>query len=221
MKLLLAGATGLVGSRLLPLLLQAGHDLTSLGRRASGVADPALHELTVDFAQLPLLHAADAAICALGTTMAVAGNEDAFRAVDQRAVLSFARAAHAAGCRQFLTVSAVGADAASRVFYSRVKGEVEQELAAIGFHRVDIVRPGLIIGPRAERRTFEALAQKVAPQLDPLLMDGLSRYRSIRADTVAAALAGLVGQGDPGVHVHEYEALVRQARGQSVPNRRG
>ena len=164
MKLLLAGATGLVGSHLLPLLLKDGHDLTSLGRRASGVADPALHELTVDFAQLPALPAADAAICALGTTMAVAGSEDAFRAVDQRAVLSFARAAHAAGCRQFLTVSAVGADAVSRVFYSRVKGEVEQELAAIGFHRIDIVRPGLIIGPRAERRTFEALAQKVAAQ---------------------------------------------------------
>lgn len=221
MKLLLAGATGLVGSCVLPLSLGAGHDLTSLGRRPSGVANPGLHELIVDFAHLPALPAADAAICALGTTMAVAGSEDAFRAVDQRAVLSFARAAHAAGCRQFLTVSAVGADAGSRVFYSRVKGEVEQQVAEIGFDRVDIVRPGLIIGPRAERRPFEALAQKMAPLFDPLLMGGLSRYRSIRAETVAAALVGLLGQGEPGVHTHEYKELVRLARRQPAPNRGG
>ncbi|TPE59067.1 NAD-dependent epimerase/dehydratase family protein [Sandaracinobacter neustonicus] len=211
MKLLLAGATGLVGSRLLQLLLADGHEVVSVGRRPSSVSHPLLHELQVDFAQLPALPPADAAISALGTTMATAGSEAAFRAVDQHAVLAFARAAHAAGCGHFLSVSAVGADAGSRVFYSRVKGEVEQELATIGFDRIDIVRPGLIIGPRAERRPFEALAQRLAPLFDPLLMGGLSRYRSIRAEDVAAALARLAGRGGAGVHVHEYAALAALA----------
>lgn len=173
MTILLAGATGLVGSRVLALR----YDIVPVGRRATGVAG----EIVADFAALPALPPALVAVSALGTTIRVAGSQAAFRAVDHDAVLAFARAAQAAGVRHFIVITAVGADAASGVFYSRVKGEVERDLAALGFDRLDILQPGLILGPRAERRPVEALFQALAPLLGPLLIGGLDKYGGIGA----------------------------------------
>jgi uncharacterized protein YbjT (DUF2867 family) len=194
MTVLLAGATGLVGSRVLALR----RDIVPVGRRATGVAG----EILADFAALPLLPPALVAISALGTTIRAAGSQAAFRAVDHDAVLAFARAAQAAGARHFIVITAVGADAASGVFYSRVKGEVERDLAALGFDRLDIVQPGLILGPRAERRPVEALFQWLAPLLAPLLVGDLSKFGGISAYTVARAVAALCEQTKPGVFVH-------------------
>ena len=209
MRILLAGATGLVGSRLLPLLLADGHEVVSLGRRACGVVHPGLQEIRTDFAAISPLGAADAAICALGTTMAKAGSQTAFRAVDEDAVLAFARAAYSAPCPHFLAVSAVGADPRSRAFYSRVKGEVEARLQTIGFARLDLLRPGLIIGPRAERRPIESIAQKLAPVLDLLLFGGLAKYGSIPAGDVALALASLARAEGQGVFIHHNPRMRR------------
>ncbi|MGL6042351.1 MAG: NAD(P)H-binding protein, partial [Sandaracinobacteroides sp.] len=181
MNILLAGATGLVGSRLLPLLLAEGHRLMVVGRRPTGRVDPALTEVQTDFVRLAPLAAADVAICSLGTTMAAAGSRDAFIAIDKTAVLAFATAARAAGCRHLILVTAVGADPKSAVFYSRVKGETEDGVGALGFSRLDIVRPGLILGPRSERRPSEAFFQKLAPILSPLLPSFLDRYGGISA----------------------------------------
>lgn len=199
MSVLLAGATGLIGSRVLALLPEA----VPVGRRATGRAG----EVVAEFAALPPLPAADVAICALGTTIRAAGSQAAFRAVDHDAVLAFAHAAKAAGVARFIVVTAVGADAGSRVFYSRVKGEVEVALSAMGFARLDIIQPGLIIGPRAERRPVEAVLQWVTPLLDPLLLGGLARYGSVRAEAVAGAIAVLAQRVVPGRFVHQNRAL--------------
>lgn len=201
--MLLAGATGLVGSRVLALLPAA----IAVGRRATG----RVGEIVAPFTALPALPPAATAVCALGTTMAMAGSEAAFRAADQDAVLAFAAAAGMAGVRQFIVVTAVGADPASRVFYSRVKGEVEQALALSGFARLDIIRPGLIIGPRAERRPVEALLQRIAPVVDPLLIGGLDRYGSVSAETVAHAIAALIGRPEAGIFRHHNRDLHRLA----------
>lgn len=204
MTILLAGATGLVGSRVLARLLATGVPVVPVGRRATGVAG----EVVADFAALPHLPAAGAAICALGTTISIAGSQAAFRAVDHDAVLAFARAAKAAGATHFIVVTAVGADAGSRVFYSRVKGEVERELAAMGFARLDIIQPGLILGPRADRRPAEAFFQWLAPVLNPLLMGGLDKYGGVDADTVAGAIAALATDGmKAGRFVHRNRAI--------------
>jgi uncharacterized protein YbjT (DUF2867 family) len=203
MTILLAGATGLVGSRLLPLL----PDAIPVGRRATGRAG----EIVADFAALPTLPPATVAISALGTTIRAAGSQAAFRAVDYDAVMAFARAAQAVGATHFIVITAVGADAGSSVFYSRVKGEVERDLRALGFARLDIVRPGLILGPRAERRPVEALLQRITPLLNPLLVGTLGKYGGIPADTVAAAIAVLVGAGGIGLHVHHNRDLARAA----------
>lgn len=199
MTVLLAGATGLIGSRVLALL----PDAVPVGRRPTGRA----REVVADFTALPPLPPATVAICALGTTIRAAGSEAAFRAVDFDAVLAFARAAQAAGVTHFILVTAVGADARSRVFYSRVKGEIETAVAALGFARLDLIQPGLILGPRADRRPVEAILQQVTPWLDPLLVGGLDKYGAIAADTVAAAIAALARQDAAGVVRHRNRAL--------------
>jgi uncharacterized protein YbjT (DUF2867 family) len=204
---LLAGATGLVGSRVLALL----PDAVPVGRRATGRAG----EIVADLAALPPLPPAEVAICALGTTIRAAGSQAAFRAVDHDAVLAFARAAQVAGVSRFIVVTAVGADPDSSVFYSRVKGEVERDLTALGFARLDIIQPGLIIGPRAERRPVEAFFQAAIPLLNPLLVGGLARYGGIRAETVAAAIAALAYRVVPGRFIHQNRALAALA--ETVP----
>lgn len=206
---LLAGATGLVGSRVLALL----PDAVPVGRRATGRAG----EIVADFVALPPLPPADVAICALGTTIRAAGSQAAFRAVDHDAVLAFARAARAAGVSRFIVVTAVGADPGSSVFYSRVKGEVENDLTSLGFARLDIIQPGLIIGPRAERRPVEAFFQAAMPVLNPLLVAGLARYGGIDAETVAAAIVALAGRVVPGRFIHQNRALVALAAMLPVP----
>ncbi len=204
---LYAGATGLVGSRALPLLLDSGHRVIALGRRPTGRSHPALSELHTDFSTIPPLPPAEVAICTLGTTIRAAGSQAAFRAVDHDAVLAFAWAAKAAGCRQAIVVTAVGSSPSATAFYSRVKGETERDLQALGFDRLDILQPGLILGPRAERRPVEALFQALAPVLNPLLVGTLGRYGAIPADVVAAAIVALVGRQGAGLFRHENEAL--------------
>jgi len=203
MTILLAGATGLVGSRVLGLR----GDLVPVGRRVTGVAG----EVVADFAALPPLPPAQVAVSALGTTIRAAGSQAAFWAVDHAAVLAFANAAQAAGARHFIVITAVGADAASGFFYSRVKGEVERDLAALGFDRLDILQPGLILGPRAERRPVEALFQWLAPVLNPLLVGGLGKYGGIGADAVAQAVAALCDRAEPGRFVHRNRSIAALA----------
>ncbi len=204
MTVLLAGATGLVGSRVLTRLLAACVPVVTVGRRATGLA---AHEIVADFADPPALPATLVAICALGTTIRQAGSQAAFCAVDHGAVLAFARAAKAAGVGHFIVVTAVGAHVRSKVFYSRVKGEVERDLAAMGFARLDIVQPGLILGPRADHRPMEAFFQWLARVLKPLLIGGLDKYGGVDAEAVAGAIVVLAGQSGPGRFVHRNRAI--------------
>lgn len=187
----LAGATGLVGQHLLQgLLADPGvARVISLSRRPAALSHPRLQSLVVDFAALPPLPAADEVYLALGTTIKVAGSQAAFRAVDFGANLAVARAALAAGARRAGLVSAMGADARSAVFYSRVKGELEDALEALGFEGLLIARPSMLVGDRAAlgqpERRGEQWAFALGRWLGPLVP---ANYRPIQADAVAAAL---------------------------------
>jgi uncharacterized protein YbjT (DUF2867 family) len=195
------GATGLVGSALRP-LLEGKHELLVLGRRASG----AMREKLGTMEEWPALLAGErleTAVSTLGTTWKKAGTWEKFEAVDRHAVLAFARAAHAAGARHFLAVSSSGADPASRSRYLRLKGEVEAELATIGFERLDILRPGLLLGHRPnDRRLLERLGILLDPLTQLFLRGSLDRYSGIPAQTVARAMAALVEGHDPGLFRH-------------------
>jgi len=204
---LLAGATGLVG-RALAAQWPGPEPLHLLVRREAPASGPAQRVHVVDFAALPPLPRAEWAFCCLGTTIKAAGSEAAFRAVDHDAVLAFARAAVAAGVTRFGVVSALGADARSRNFYSRTKGEMESALPAIGFRQVVIARPSLLAGDRASlgqpARAGEALALAVARPLARLIPKA---WRPIDAATVARALVRGVAAAAPGVTVLDSAAL--------------
>ena len=208
MSIVLAGGTGVIGQALLD---HAGntHDIITVGRRPT---ERAAHEIVADFTNLPALPPAETAICVLGTTIGKAGSRKAFYAVDYGAVMSFAQAARAAGTRQFIVVTAVGADPSSAVFYSRVKGEVERNLRAMGFDRLDIVQPGLLRGPRSEKRPVESLLKAIAPLTDLAMQGAWRRYRSVHANVVARSLLQACANTTSGVFIHQFEDIRRLAR---------
>jgi uncharacterized protein YbjT (DUF2867 family) len=206
---LLAGATGLVGRALLPMLL-AGNPYERvhvLLRRAAPdiVTGTKLTVHQVDFARLPAaLPAVDDVYIALGTTIKVAGSEGAFRQVDFNFVVDTARAAQAAGATRLAVVSALGADSGSRVFYNRVKGEMETAITQLGYASVVIARPSLLLGDRVAlgqpARSGEAWAARL---LGPLGWAVPGRVRPIPVQAVAAALLATMLDGQPGLRVLE------------------
>ncbi|HSN73351.1 MAG TPA: NAD-dependent epimerase/dehydratase family protein [Steroidobacteraceae bacterium] len=203
---LVAGGTGLVGSHLLEQL--AGRPdyerIISLVRRR--VASPArVESRIIDFAELEryeLDAEVDDCFCALGTTMRTAGSKEAFRRVDFDAVVGFARLGLAHGAERFVLVSAVGADERSRNFYLRVKGEAEMAVAALGFRAVEILRPSLLLGDRAEQRPTEVLATRAARFVKPLLAGPLAAYRPVDAAVVATAMLRAAHRPGDGRHIY-------------------
>ena len=187
----LAGATGLVGRAILAGLLTdvSVTAVHALGRRKLTIAHPKLTSHVVDFAALPPLPPLDEVYLALGTTIKTAGSQAAFRAVDFDANLAVARAALAAGARRAGLVSAMGADAKSRVFYNRVKGELEEALAQLPFEGLVIARPSLLTGDREAlgqpERPLEKVSLAVSKLLGPLIP---ASYKPIAAADVARAL---------------------------------
>ena len=191
----LAGATGLVGSALLQGLLAdpmvaAVH---TISRRRPDAGHPKLMAHVVDFSNLPPLPSLDEVYLALGTTIRAAGSQATFRAVDLDANLAVARAALGAGARRAGLVSAVGADAKSRIFYNRVKGELEEALAELGFDGLVIARPSLLTGDRERlgqaRRPLEQAAMAASRLIGPLIP---ANFRPIAAAAVARALLARV-----------------------------
>lgn len=163
---LIAGASGLAGGFLLRQLLKAPeYDcVVSLGRRPLELEHPKLQQVTVDFTALekmPVNLRCTDAFCCLGTIIKQAGSREAFRAVDYVAVLAFAWAARRNGAQRFFVISSLGAGARSRVFYNRVKGEMEEALEVMDFPTLGIFRPGLLLGPRAPPRLGERMAAAV------------------------------------------------------------
>ena len=173
-----------------------------MGRRKPEVVHPKLvAHLSSDFATFHA-PAVDDVFIALGTTIKVAGSQQAFRAVDFEAVVALAASARAAGATRLGIVSAMGADAKSPVFYNRVKGEMEQAVAQLGYDCVTFARPSLLAGDRETlaqpARGGEKIALAAMRLFKPLIP---SNYRTIRAADVASAVVHAVGEGRPGQHV--------------------
>ena len=199
---LLAGATGLVGSHLLEQLLLDGHwdKVITVGRRPTDRAAPQLEQLVVPFPEIGELPAVDDVFSCLGTTIKVAGSQDAFRAVDHDAVVALATQAARSGAQQFLHVTALGASAGSRIFYNRVKGETERDVAAVGLPTTIAFRPSMIDGRRAdESRPGESLGLLAMRTVGPLL----GKYRPNKASDIAAAMIREAKVGSTGHRVVE------------------
>ncbi|HWS05748.1 MAG TPA: NAD(P)H-binding protein, partial [Burkholderiaceae bacterium] len=192
---LVAGASGLVGREILRALLadKAYSAVHCVGRRPLALKHPKLHSQVVDFAALPRLPRVDDVFIALGTTIKVAGSQQAFRAIDFDAVVAVASAARSSGATHLGVVSAMGASARSPVFYNRVKGEMEQAVSELGYESVVIARPSMLAGDRESLdqpvRTGERIGLSVMALFRAVTPANL---RAIAAGDVAASLCQAV-----------------------------
>jgi uncharacterized protein YbjT (DUF2867 family) len=199
---LVAGASGLVGSELLAALLTDARysAVLCLGRRRLAIEHPKLTQQSVDFQSMPELPAVDDVFIALGTTLKVAGSQAAMRALDVDAVVAVARAAKAAGAQRLGVVSSMGANAKSAVFYTRIKGEMEEALLRLDFAQTVIAQPSQLSGPREALgqpdRAAERLALKVMAWFKPLVP---VNYQPIAAKRVARALLAALARDTRGV----------------------
>ena len=205
---LLAGATGLIGSQLLPLLLASGRygKVIVVGRRAVAVQHPKLVQVVAELdklADVRLQLIADDVFCCLGTTIGQAGSKAAFYAVDYLAVVTLAALTAGNFAGQFLVVSSLGADENSRVFYSRTKGEMEAAVRELPFRAVHIFRPSLLLGARSSPRLGERGGAVLLGLARPLLVGGLRKYRPVAASAVAAAMLQAAEDDGGGVQVHD------------------
>ena len=218
-KIALVGATGMIGRA----VVQActGREdvrLVAIARREMKlpdgakmemfVADPDHWEEVIEAVQPQVM------INALGTTRKKSGgDEEVFRAVDHDLVLEIAQAANRQGVQRFISVSSIGAHILSKTFYLQVKGEVERDLAKVGFRRLDILRPGLLRGPRPDDLRFlERMGIIAAPLSNLMLQGGYRKYRAIGAETVADAALALAMTKPGGRFAHDHDAILRIAQ---------
>lgn len=201
------GATGLVGRKVLDLLASDpafGRVVAIARRKFAEAMAPRVEAQVVDLEHLEGrqdLFRVDQVICAFGTTVkAVGGSKARFRDIDYGIPLAAARLALQEGARHFLLVSALGADPQSRIFYNRVKGELEDALRTLGFRSITIVRPSLLLGDRQEFRLGEEVAKRFA-----WLVPG--KYRPIAAHDVALALVRSAKADVPGLHILESDEI--------------
>jgi uncharacterized protein YbjT (DUF2867 family) len=218
MKVLIAGASGLVGSELLKILeVSTGVDeIHVLLRRPFKTQSPKIKvfisELGPDWLAPVTGIPYDAVVSCLGTTIKKAGSKEQFRSVDFEAVLQLAQFAKDSGAGQFLVISSLGANSASSTFYSRVKGEMEDALAALGLTSVTVFRPSLLVGNRKEFRLGERIGEGVLALIRPMLNGPLLKYRSISASSVAKAIQSRMARHEAGFHVLESDQILAESQ---------
>jgi uncharacterized protein YbjT (DUF2867 family) len=203
--LLILGGSGLVGTQIVELALENPNVQSVVAPTRRPLAPrPKLHNPIVDYAQLPgnaSWWVADTALCALGTTLRQAGSAAAFRRVDHDYVLAAAQLTHNAGTPAFVYSSSIRANATARSLYLRVKGETEQDLAAVGFESLCHVRPSLLDGgPRPDFRPAETAILWLARRLAPIIP---RQYRAVSTHAVAATMLLVALDPQPGVRVIE------------------
>lgn len=211
---LIAGASGLVGGHCLSFLLQSDRydKVVSVGRSPLSTSHPKLIQLTVDFYKLSAYKdqlQADDVFCCLGTTIKKAGSKAKFYQVDYTYVVELARLASSRGASQFLVMSALGAHPKSRVYYNKVKGQMEQAVKQVSFRSVHILQPSVLLGNREESRPMERLAGLFMSGLRFMLLGSLRKYRPIEASQVGKAMVHYASQEKPGFHVHHSDQIAR------------
>lgn len=220
---LLIGATGFVGSHCLQLLLshQAYQKVIVLSRRSLELDHPKLEEHVIDFEDLAQYHSLlvghDFFSC-LGTTMAKAGNKEAFFQVDFKYVYTAARLAAANGVNQYLLVSSVGADKESTFYYSRVKGELEDAVKDLPFWSIHVFQPSVLLGERNENRWGEKWAGRIGKLIDSATGGLLTKYRPVEAEVVAQSMVNAAQGLRKGLHIYPSHLLQTLAEEDNKPN---
>ena len=209
-RITLVGSTGLIGKQFLELaMVEADADITAITRRdIPGLKDSSqVRQVINSFEELESLRPhlkADVFVCSLGTTIKMAGSQERFYTVDHDFPLTMAKIAKEEGCGKMILVSSVGADAKSKIFYSRVKGELEGDLAALNFDTLHILRPGMLLGDRQESRPGEFIGKLI---MAPLGFMFPWKYKPIEAHRLASTILHLCKKEQAGFYIHEGRSL--------------
>jgi uncharacterized protein YbjT (DUF2867 family) len=214
MEAIIAGATGLIGNNLLHQLLDHPDytKVTVIVRKEIPMQHAKLEQLVVDFDHLDNHQEhikGDVVFCALGTTKSKTPDQEQYRKIDYQYPLDIAFIAQQNGASQYHLVSALGASEKSSIFYSRLKGEVERDLKSIPFKAVHIYRPSLLDGERKEHRSAEGIMIGLMRILNPLLIGGLKKYRSIKIEKVASAMLKQSLKPLDGIFIYDSDEIER------------
>lgn len=205
------GATGLVGSEILALLEEDPRfdSVVTLVRRARPEGNhPKVEEHVIDFRAPESwreLVRGDVLFSAMGTTKKKAGSQEAQYEVDYTFQMRGARAAYEGGVDCVVLVSSMGADPSSSIFYSRMKGELDRDVCALGLPRARVLRPGILDGDRQEHRPLEAIGLRAMRAF--AVVPGLRGFRPIHAKVVARAAIAAWEDPTPGPVVYEVGRL--------------
>jgi uncharacterized protein YbjT (DUF2867 family) len=208
---IIAGSTGLIGGNVIKVLSNKNQSAIALTRRSIPNLAPHVTEMVIDFddfeknGSLPSCN--NVFIC-LGTTIKTAGSKENFRKVDINYCLSIAKKAKESGAETLSLISSIGANSSSRNFYLKTKGELEEAVQELGFSTVNIFRPSFLVGKRSEKRFGEKIAIKFATIMDLFLIGSASKYRSVKAESLAKTMVSKV-DSKPGVNYFYFDDFLK------------
>jgi uncharacterized protein YbjT (DUF2867 family) len=207
---IIIGATGLVGSEVLKLLLSDDRytKIKVFHRRSTGIKHPKLEEHIVEFDQIEEWKhtlTGDELYSALGTTIKKAGSQERQYTIDYTYQFETAKAAAENGVKNYSLVSSAGADHQSKVFYSRLKGELDTDVKDLPFEVITIMRPSILAGERSESRPGESIGKFFMKFLTKI--PGLKKYRPISGQTVAQGMINSLQKCPPGYHIFELDEI--------------
>ena len=213
-KAIVVGASGLIGSELLKVLLADDQydRVVALVRKPLQLVHTKLDQIAIDLDKLneyAHLIDGDVLFCALGSTKKKTPDLVDYRKIDHDYPLHLARIAVDQGIKQYHLISSIGANKDSSNFYTKMKGETEEDIKASGLEGLIIYRPSLLTGDRKEKRFAEGLMQSISKLINPLLVGSIKKYRSIEAKTVAVAMVKLSKTEIKGIYVYESDDIVK------------
>lgn|SRR5690606_35016118 len=203
---IILGATGLTGDSLLHQLLEDERysRIVLFSRKPTGMQHPKLHEYLVDLFELSKYQSvfkADHVFCCIGTTMAKTPNKETYKAIDYGIPVSAAQLCKQNNIPVFIVISSMGANQKSKLFYSRTKGLMEQEVLKYGIKNTYILQPSLIEGDRKEKRTGEWIFKQLSKAMPFLKVGPLKKYQPVSADHIARAMVHLANDGHKEVRI--------------------
>ena len=215
-KAIVIGGSGLIGRKLLNILLQRpGYDeVICLSRKKISLTSDRLKQVIADFDHLEDYAGyinGHACFCCIGTTKSKTPDSSEYRRIDHDYPVKLAEIAKQNGMSQYHFVSSVGADKNAKVFYTKLKGETEEDLKAVGLASLHIYRPSFLTGERNETRVMETILIAIMKVINPLLHGPLKKYRSISAYRVASAIFKQSLENKPGVFTYESDEIKQLA----------
>ena len=211
-KAILIGATGLIGANLLETLLASTNysEVLVIARKEVKSTNSKLKQLIIDFENLNKHETeitGNDVFCCMGTTAKKTPDKELYKTIDYQYPLDVAKIAFKNGAKSYHLVSSMGANPNSNIFYSRTKGEIEQDLKTIGFESLHIYQPSLLVGDRKEDRFLEGFMFGLMKVINPLLIGSLKKYRSIKIETVASAMLNQANKNLKGVFIYPSDEI--------------